>query len=194
LQIPLPRINNLPPATPRARQAPIRLISPVQAIADTAQPNYPPPFDATAEDPLLPFQASAVSASDKVLIHNFHKALNQIKMEFCSRCQEKWFNIDLSEAGICKKCRAKDEKKAPDEPFYFSAANNLDFGPIPSYLPELSPTEQMMISKVHTFTQVRQVRGAQYRYKGHCVNFARNIAKVFLFLSLFFSLFFPFIY
>ena len=80
--------------------------------------------------------------------------------------------------GIYSKCHQKDDKKAPNEPFYFSAGNELDFGNIPANLPELSLTEQMMISKIHVFTQIRQVRGAQYRYRGHCVSFTRNVAKV----------------
>ena len=79
-------------------------------------------------------------------------------------------------------CRAKqawDADKLPDEPYYFSGGNELDFGTFPAHLPELTQTEQMMISKIHMFTQVRQVRGAQYRYKGHVVSFARNVAKVY---------------
>jgi hypothetical protein len=148
-----------------------------------AQPNYPAPYNSTAENPLIPFQQTAISTNDIHLMQDFHTALNKSKMEFYFRYQEYWFNMDLSAEGVCRKCRIKDDKKAPDEPFFYSAENHLDFGPVPNYLPELSQTEQMMISRVHTFTQVRQVRGAQYRYKGHCVNFARNIAKVFVFFS-----------
>ena len=67
--------------------------------------------------------------------------------------------------------------------FYFSAANELDFGLVPTYLPELSFTKEMMISKVHIFTQIRQIQGVQYRYKGHCISFSRNVARVIFFRS-----------
>ena len=44
-----------------------------------------------------------------------------------------------------------------------------------------------MISKIHVFTQIRQVRGAQYWYQGHCVSFARNVAKVYFLSQIVFS-------
>ena len=69
--------------------------------------------------------------------------------------------------------------RLPEEPYFYSAENEMDFGSIPNHLPELSMVEQFIISPVHVFTQVRQVRGAQYRFKGHVVSFARDIGRVF---------------
>ena len=128
-----------------------------------------------------PFQNIASSATDLQYGIKFHKELEKLHMEICNRCNERWFNMAIFN-GICKKCHTYDAKKEENEPFFFSAANELDFGPISPHLPELTMTEQMMISKIHVFTQIRQIRGAQYRYKGHCVSFARNIAKVCFFL------------
>ena len=141
------------------------------------QPDFPPPFNTNSSNPLHPFQQRAISSSDLALQKKFYDELSQIRMELCPRCKEKWFKMKLIN-GICSKCYSKDRNKQMDEPYFFSAANELDFGQIPYHLPELSMTEQMMISKIHIFSQIRQVRGAQYRYKGHCVSFFRNVAKV----------------
>ena len=144
------------------------------------QPEFPSPFNPSASNPWQPFQQIAISSKDQALQRKFYAELSKIQLESCPRCHEKWFNMKL-ENGICSKCHSKDDKKAENEPFYFSAANELDFGLVPTYLPELSFTEQMMISKVHNFTQIRQIRGAQYRYKGHCVSSSRNVARVIFF-------------
>ncbi|KAM4061713.1 PIF1-like helicase [Hirsutella rhossiliensis] len=62
---------------------------------------------------------------------------------------------------ICSRCISRDRKKGPNEPYFFSAANNLDFG------------------KVHVHVKVLQVRGAQYKYRGHVVHFLRNVGRLF---------------
>ena len=60
----------------------------------------------------------------------------------------------------------------------------MDFGNILDHLPKLTMIEQFMISPVYVFTQVRQIQGAQYRFKGHVVFFAKNIDKVYTQLPL----------
>ncbi|KAF7137062.1 hypothetical protein CNMCM5793_006913 [Aspergillus hiratsukae] len=46
-------------------------------------------------------------------------------------------------------------------------------------LPELSQIEEMLIARVHVLVQVNRIRGQQFKYKGHIVNFMRNTARVF---------------
>ena len=146
------------------------------------QPEFPSLFNPSASNPWQPFQQIAISSKDEALQRKFYTELSKIQLESCPRCQENWFNMKL-ENGICSKCHSRDDKKAENESFYFSAANELDFGLVPTYLPELSFTEQIMISKVHIFTQIRQIRGSQYQYKGHCIIFSRNVAREVLFRS-----------
>ena len=45
----------------------------------------------------------------------------------------------------------------------FSAENHLDFGEGPSYLSELTPVEEMLITRDHVYVNVMQVRGQRYR-------------------------------
>ncbi|KAF2827752.1 hypothetical protein CC86DRAFT_239963, partial [Ophiobolus disseminans] len=46
-------------------------------------------------------------------------------------------------------------------------------------LPKLSQVEEMLIARVHCFVEVRQIRGQQFKYRGHVVNFLNNTAKIF---------------
>ncbi|KAH7108653.1 hypothetical protein EDB81DRAFT_609901, partial [Dactylonectria macrodidyma] len=63
--------------------------------------------------------------------------------------------------------------------FVFSAENHLDFGLIPAFLPQLTIVEEMLIAPVHVFVNVMQVRGQQYKYRGHIVHFLRDVGKVY---------------
>ncbi|KAM4061343.1 ATP-dependent DNA helicase PIF1 [Hirsutella rhossiliensis] len=39
--------------------------------------------------------------------------------------------------------------------------------------------EEMLIARVHVHVKVLQVRGAQYKYRGHVVHFLRNVGRLF---------------
>lgn len=81
--------------------------------------------------------------------------------------------------GICRVCRRRDGSKPAGTADFFTAENHLDCGDIPEHLPELSQVEEMMIARVHVHVQVMCVRGQQYKYRGHVINFLRDIGKVY---------------
>ncbi|KAJ6436452.1 ATP-dependent DNA helicase PIF1 [Purpureocillium lavendulum] len=87
--------------------------------------------------------------------------------------------MEIDYDGICSRCYRKDEKRGPDEPYFFSAENQLDFGPVPARLPELTPTEESLIARVHVHVNIMLVRGQQYRYRGHVVHFLREVGLVY---------------
>ncbi|XP_044714470.1 PIF1-like helicase domain-containing protein [Hirsutella rhossiliensis] len=64
---------------------------------------------------------------------------------------------------ICSRCISRDRKKGPNEPYFFSAANNLDFGEVPSDLPDLTMVEEMLIARVHVHVKVLQRHHRGYR-------------------------------
>ncbi|KAL3955881.1 hypothetical protein ACCO45_009900 [Purpureocillium lilacinum] len=119
-----------------------------------------------------------LSERNKKLLEEFWTELENDRMEHCARCQETWFDMGLKD-GICKRCIARDKNKKEDEPWFFSAGNQLDFGSIPAFLPELTKIEEMLIAPVHVFVNVMQVRGQQYKYRGHIVHFLRDVGKVY---------------
>jgi hypothetical protein len=116
---------------------------------------------AQAQDP--PFTrdlgTKPIGAEDEKLLQEFWEALEAEKMDLCSRCYERWFDMTLDANRICRHCHNKDKEKRPDEPFFFSAANLLDFGPGPAELglPSLSIIEEMCIARVHVHVNVMQV-------------------------------------
>jgi hypothetical protein len=56
----------------------------------------------------------------------------------------------------------------------FSAANDMNSGPMSSGLSMLSQIEKMLIARIHVYVEVRQIREQQYRYKNNVVNFHRK--------------------
>lgn len=55
--------------------------------------------------------------------------------------------------------------------------NDMDPGAVPSYLP-LYIAEGMLIARAHVHMHFRRMRGCQYKYSGHVVNFMQNTAKI----------------
>ena len=98
-------------------------------------------------------------------------------METCSRCRQRWFNMDLPD-GVCSNCRKADRGQG-QAVWLFSALNNMQPDEMPPMLPELTQVEEILILRVHVFLEVRLIRGQQYRYQGHVVHFLRDIGRVY---------------
>ena len=60
-----------------------------------------------------------------------------------------------------------------------SAENHMFPGFVPNRLPILDQIEQMLISRIHVSIQIQSVRGAQFRYTGHVINFLRDVGKIY---------------
>ena len=62
------------------------------------------------------------------------------------------------------KAYIKDTKslKNLSKPYLFSNINNMDLGIIPKHLPILTEVEEIIITYIHIYLQVAQVRGQQY--------------------------------
>jgi len=86
----------------------------------------------------------AVTPEDAKLITQFHTELMADKMELCGRCQQRWFNMELQKddngVEVCQACRRRDmpskrnQPGQPPLPYFYSAANKLDFGEVPPQL------------------------------------------------------------
>jgi hypothetical protein len=135
-----------------------------------------PPID--LNDPEV-LNKPAVTQQDWELLKAFHEALEAEHKTECLRCNEAWFKQDLNNDFVCSRCIYVDQKKKEDEPYLFSDANHMDPVVIPEDLPELTQIEEMLVARVHPFVEIRQVRGHQYKYSGHIVNFLRDTAKVY---------------
>ena len=100
--------------------------------------------------------------------------MRAVRMEYCSRCRERWFAMALKDT-VCHSCCLRDKKVRV--PYLMSADNEMDPGSVPDYLPELSQLEEMIIARSHVQMMVFRYRGHQYHYSGHCVSFMQSTVK-----------------
>jgi hypothetical protein len=174
-----PRVRRQPPLQPLRPQAP-QPIQPAQRPVEH-QTRVPQPIPAVQRpvrpQPPLPAQpqtAGFLPSEQWGYIQSFHAAMNQVEMETCGRCKERWFTMDLK-AQVCHACFLRDKRN--QSPFLMSADNNMDPGEVPAHLPELTQVEEMIIARSHVQMMVHRYRGHQYHYTGHCVSFMQNTVK-----------------
>jgi hypothetical protein len=80
--------------------------------------------------------------------------------------------------GVCKACiRDTNSLKDLALPSIFSKGNELDPGPVPSFLPILTAVEELLIAHVYIHLQVVHIRGQQYRYTSYVCYFGQNTPK-----------------
>jgi hypothetical protein len=152
----------IPPNLPESRPgATIPPPNPPESRLETPIPIPTPP-------PIQPQALGFLPADQWASIQSFNRAMEQVKMESCSRCKERWFCMDLK-SDVCHRCFNRD--KGNKTPFLMSAENEMDLGEIPAYLPELTQVEEMIIARSHVQMMVHRYRGHQYHYSGHCVSF-----------------------
>ena len=127
-----------------------------------------------------PLEDLAVAPEHWKLIEKFYQKLDELKRTTCDVCKEVDFDMQLrpwDNHNECARCRA-DRKKNPDLMPLRGEANDMDPGPVPSHLPSLSIAEEMLIARAHVYMDFRRVKGCQYKYSGHVVNFMQNTAKI----------------
>lgn len=122
----------------------------------------------------------ALTSTGYRYIQDFQEALNREMMEECGRCKEKWVGLKAKN-DICQRCHKVDESKLEEEPFLFSTEDNLDPGPgfQTDGLPELTQIEEQLTARVHVSVEVRQIRGARFRYRGHIINLLRDSGSIY---------------
>lgn len=168
------------PGSPRPGQPPRRgQQHDPQAVRQQGGPvtlREDPPYD--LQDPNH-FSLPALSPEDEARRQEFLKALDEVQMTTCSRCKERWFDMKLKES-VCHRCERHDsDNRRNGVVFLWSAENDMDPGEVDAALPVLTQTEEMLIARVHVYVEVRQIRGAQYRYTGNVVNFYRKSSALF---------------
>src|SRR5271154_219177 len=162
---------------PRSTKAPTCLNpsilppNPVEAPPVPAETHPEAPIPTPTPPPIQPQAPGFLPADQWTSIQNFNKAMEQVKMESCIRCKERWFCMDLKN-DVCHRCFNRD--KGNKTPFLMSADNEMDPGEVPAHLPELTQVEEMIIARSHVQMMVHRYRGHQYHYSGHCVSFMQN--------------------
>lgn len=127
-------------------------------------------------DTPLDLDSPAVSEADWARLQDWMRVLDREQQYYCERCKELWFDIKIKD-GICQRCSIRDREQGDGFPL-MSLENQMDPGPVPDSLPELTDIEQMLIAPVHISMHMAHVMGAQYSYKGHVMTFLRDIPDV----------------
>ncbi|EGP82368.1 uncharacterized protein MYCGRDRAFT_97535 [Zymoseptoria tritici IPO323] len=85
-----------------------------------------PPYAPIAEQGL----EAALTDEDHALLEDFQQALDADVMQHCPRYNEKWW-IKLNKEGVCLRYENRDRSRLIDEPYLFSAENNMDPAQVP---------------------------------------------------------------
>jgi hypothetical protein len=68
--------------------------------------------------------------------------------------------MESDNIGVYKACiKDADSLKNLTLPPLFGKSNNLNLGPVPSYLPILTAVEELLITRVYVYLQVVRIRG-----------------------------------
>lgn len=93
----------------------------------------------------------------------------------CYICQECYLGIKVYrtlQGPVCGRCHQERGNNR------FSLPNNMDPGPQPHKLANLTQVEEILIARVSPILQVTHAIGGQYRYKGHTISFPQNIERI----------------
>jgi hypothetical protein len=80
----------------------------------------------------------------------------------------------------CVKCRVDRKSIAKEVEYVFlcDEANDMNSEIVPSHLPSLIIVEKLCVIRAHVLMSYRRVRGCQYKYSRHVVNFMQNTIKI----------------
>ena len=107
----------------------------------------------------------------------FHDTLNSLEQRQCVSCKETWPTGQGLNAQRYIEClRCKRDKEATK---LFSSQNDMDPGTVPNELKNLTEIEEMRIARACTIMCVYRKHGGQRGYKGHVLNFPKDIQNFF---------------
>ena len=103
------------------------------------------------------------------------RKIDKIKFSKCIICTEKRLEMKLVDnTGICERC-FKIIPKDPTMPHTYSAENNMDPGPVPLPLRNLTQLEQMAIAPNRSQLTLITLRGGGSKMRGHAFTFPQDI-------------------
>ena len=102
----------------------------------------------------------------KETLAQFHAVINSYEVGHCITCNEAFPGLVIS-ASSC----SQDSKESK----LYSAANNMDPGPVPPVLQNLTQVEEMLISRIMPIMNVYRLHHGQYGYAGHVVNLPQDV-------------------
>eukprot|EP00118_Oscarella_pearsei_P020682 m.225765 g.225765 ORF g.225765 m.225765 type:complete len:1796 (+) comp40019_c0_seq3:374-5761(+) len=110
-------------------------------------------------------------------IDAFHKKMSGLTFRSCDSCDESWPTLEIRGlSGLCRQCW--DDHKF-DRVGLLTEANNMNPGPVPPALKNLTAVEEMLIAKIAPMMKVyRLPSGRQYGYSGHVLNLPQDVQSI----------------
>lgn len=103
----------------------------------------------------------------------FHQKQQKLQHQLCRTCHEIWPTPTKPNGDFtCTRC-----KRDKGQPKCFSRENEIDPGPVPECLRNLSQIEEMLIARACPIMCVYRKHGGQRGYKGHVINFPQNFPQ-----------------
>uniref|UniRef100_A0A158P537 ATP-dependent DNA helicase n=1 Tax=Tetranychus urticae TaxID=32264 RepID=A0A158P537_TETUR len=110
----------------------------------------------------------------------FDRIMSEIRWNSCTTCCQKFPDLFLKrithEGGSENSCRLCTNKRSEG---LFTSGNEMDPGPIPEVLQDLTPIEEMLIAKIHPVVCFYRIRGQQMSYSGHVIHFKQDIVNLY---------------
>jgi len=103
--------------------------------------------------------------SNDSIAASFEEDMRCLSWSTCSKCKEKRM-VDSRNSSRCihsSKC------------WQFSSSNNMDPGDVPEELKGLTFIEEQLIARVHPLISIFKLKGLQYGYRGHIINFEQDV-------------------
>ncbi|XP_015793934.1 uncharacterized protein LOC107370453 [Tetranychus urticae] len=108
----------------------------------------------------------------------FDRIIEKNDWHFCEHCKRRFLNLTITSVSVhglnsqnwCNKC-----VKNPD---LYTDANFMDPREQPEVLKNLTMVEEMLIAKVHPVVRLYKIKGQQFAYSGHVVNFEQDITNL----------------
>ncbi|XP_074596305.1 uncharacterized protein LOC141851459 [Brevipalpus obovatus] len=116
-------------------------------------------------------QQSVYSSAMINAARTFDRKVWELEEKTCIYCNRASFVLSMVGEDKCNVC-AKESTSTK-----FTASNNMDPGPIPPELEELSYIEQMVIAQIHPVVSLFKLGGAQYAHRGNVINFRQDISS-----------------
>ncbi|KAK3931961.1 ATP-dependent DNA helicase [Frankliniella fusca] len=106
--------------------------------------------------------------SDSSIANTFEESMRALRWSICPKCKEK----RLLDCRISANCAHRANC------WQYSELNDMDPGNVPEELQDLTYIEEQLIARVHPLISIFKLKGLQFGYRGHVINFEQNVNEI----------------
>lgn len=107
----------------------------------------------------------SIFISDSSIASSFEEDMRSLSWSICPKCKEK----RMVDSRISSHCSHRSKC------WQFTSSNNMDPGDVPEQLKGLTFIEEQLIARVHPLISIFKLKGLQFGYRGHIINFEQDV-------------------